>query len=284
MTTPLDDILSSGRDGNPPSGTDTTQQPEAPATDAAAQTTPDTEHTDTDTQDGGQPGKPLPIGAIRNAEREKVAKRYTEQVASFEKRLDETNAAWERRMEQLLTRLAPPEKPQQAQQVDWLDNPEQATRQVVDPVVAKLEERLQLIARETAISRFTEEEVDQAEQAFFTAGRSGKMDPADVQKILNSPNRYAAAVQWHRRQQAQAEIGDDPAGYKTRLREELKAELLAELQNGGGAPHGQQAPAPVFPSNLANARNVGARSGPAWGGPQSADSIFAMHRAKGQGR
>ena len=40
-----------------------------------------------------------------------------------------------------------------------------------------------------------------------------------------------------------------------------------------------QRPAPVFPSNLANARNVGVRTGPAWGGPESIASIFAERRS-----
>ena len=42
-----------------------------------------------------------------------------------------------------------------------------------------------------------------------------------------------------------------------------------------------QRPAPVFPSNLAGARNVGSRSGPAWSGPPSLDDIFDRSQPNG---
>ena len=87
--------------------------------------------------------------------------------------------------------------------------------------------------------------------------------------MVNSPNRYAAAVQWHKRQQVAAEIGDDPVAF----REKVKAELLAELQQKTETEQPAQ-PAPVMPSNLATNRNVGARSGPAWGGPPTLGDIF----------
>lgn len=41
----------------------------------------------------------------------------------------------------------------------------------------------------------------------------------------------------------------------------------------------QQRPAPVFPSNIAGARNVGTRSGPAWGGPTPIGDIFGAKRS-----
>jgi C4-dicarboxylate-specific signal transduction histidine kinase len=60
--------------------------------------------------------------------------------------------------------------------------------------------------------------------------QSQKLDPADYQKVVSSPNRYAAAVQWHKRQQAQAEIGDDPAAFRAKLEAEILARSTAELQ------------------------------------------------------
>jgi hypothetical protein len=69
-----------------------------------------------------------------------------------------------------------------------------------------------------------------------------------------------------------SEIGSDPAAYKAKLAEEIRAQVMAELQ-AGNAPAGQQA-APVMPSNFTTARNVGNRSGPAWSGPTPLQDIF----------
>src|SRR6185503_12259288 len=98
--------------------------------------------------------------------------------------------------------------------------------------------------------------------------QSKTLDQADYQKVVSSPNRYAAAVQWHKAQLAKAEIGDDPAAFRAKI----EAEILAKhgLTQEGGAAQQQQKPA-VMPSNLAGARNVGSRSGPAWSGPPSLD-------------
>jgi len=221
----------------------------------------------------GQRQRMVPKQALDEA-RGKV-KRYTEQVASFEQQLKESNDAWERRLTTVLERFAPqqqqPAEPPKAP--DWFENPDEALThrltQTVNPHFEQINRALMANSRLVAEARFQAEPglVDEAEKAFITAMESRRLDPADYHNVVNSPNRYAAAVQWHKRQKAAAEIGDDPAAYRERLR----AELLAELQQqpGGGAPQ-----APVMPSNLAGARNVGTRAGPKWAGPQPITSIF----------
>lgn len=211
-------------------------------------------------QDSGE--KRPPIGAIRNAEREKAAKRYTEQVADFEKKLEETNAAWERRMAQVLDAVKQPQQPQQAP--DWFENPNAATMHAINPHLEAIQQQNLALAKELAETRFTPDRVNEAERAFIKAMQAQTLDPADYQKVVSSPNRYAAAVQWFAKRQVLEEVGDDPAAYK----EKLKAELLAELKTG--APTAQ----PVMPSNLAGARNVGTRAGPAWAGPTALADIF----------
>jgi hypothetical protein len=102
-------------------------------------------------------------------------------------------------------------------------------------------------------------------------------------RVMSSPSPYLALVDWHKRQVAAAEIGDDPAAY----REKLKAEILAELQSdvSSRAPAQQQPAAArtpaAMPSNFATGRNVGARSGPSWSGPQPLKEIFDF-RDKGK--
>jgi hypothetical protein len=171
-------------------------------------------------------------------------------------------------MAQVLEAIKPPQQPQQAP--DFFDDPAKATQHLVAPHFQQFEQVLMANAKLVAGVKFGDDEVDKAEKAFISAVQSQRLDPADYHKVVNSPNRYAAAVQWHKRQQAQAEIGDDPAAFKERVRQEV----LAELQNGGAAPNGQQAQALNLPSNLASARNVGARTGPAWGGPKPLGEIF----------
>ena len=59
---------------------------------------------------------------------------------------------------------------------------------------------------------------------------------------------------------------------------EWRQQVGGQQQQGGGG-HQQQRRAPVMPSNLAGARNVGRRFGPAWAGPPSMDEIFGEKRS-----
>ncbi len=216
--------------------------------------------------------------AALHASKEKV-KRYTEQVAEFEKSMGgvrEQNAMLTRQVTELLQRIPQPKQEQQ-QAPDQFDDFPGATRHVVQPEFQRIEQQLLAIAKDTAVTRFTEEKVEEAERAFLIALEGKKLDPADYQKVVGSPNRYAAAVQWHQRQLAQAEIGDDPAAFRAKLEAELREKLTAELTNGD-QPQTQQRPT-VMPSNLASARNVGNRSaGPAWSGPAPIQDIFNRTR------
>jgi hypothetical protein len=146
----------------------------------------------------------------------------------------------------------------------------------VSPQFQQIQSTLQAIAKDNAITRFTEETVDTAEQAFLSAMQSQKLDPTDYQKVVNSPNRYAAAVQWHKQQLAKQEIGDDPAAYRAKL----EAEILAKhgLTADGQATEVLPPKTTVMPSNLTGARNVGTRSAPAWSGPPSLTDIFDTSR------
>ncbi len=213
--------------------------------------------------------KMVPHQAL-HAERQK-SRRYSEEVADFRRQLTETNARMAQLVEAVTPRQAPPAPP------DFFDNPEAATRhevaQTVSPEFARINQTLHAFARDHAADRFTQAKVDDAEQAFIGALQAGRLDPADYRRVVNSPNRYAEAVRWHQRQVAQAEIGDDPSAFKARVEAELREKILAELNGGQG-----QRFAPATPSNLAGARNVGARSGPAWSGPASLIDIFDRRR------
>ncbi len=199
-----------------------------------------------------------------HAEKQKV-KRYTEQVASFETKLAEQNAAWERRLEQIIGAVKPKEPEPKAP--DFWENPDEYLSGKLAPVQQQIETQRDQFSRMLAETAHGAETVNAAYTA-FDAYPPSPAKAAQYEAIRRSANPYAALVEWHKRERAQAEIGDDPAAY----REKLKAELLAEWQ-GGNAPAPASA-APVMPSNFAAARNVGNRGGPAWSGPQPLSDIF----------
>ncbi|MBA2690064.1 MAG: hypothetical protein H0U63_04610 [Burkholderiales bacterium] len=271
MMESLDTILRGGSNATPEGSTESSvAQPVM----AEAEVPQETESPSSEVEGDGRQ-RMVPHEAL-HAEKQKV-KRYTEEVADFRKQLSETNAAWERRMSELVQAVRPKQEP--APRPDFFENPEAATQfavqSQVSPQFDQITQHLQSMAKDNAITRFTEETVDTAEQAFLSAMQSQKLDPADYQKVVSSPNRYAAAVQWHKRQLAQAEIGDDPAAYRTKLEAEIREKVLAEVHGGGQQ---QEQRSQVMPSNLVGARNVGSRSGPAWGGQASINDIFARKR------
>lgn len=270
----LDNILSGKGEAAPAPETDnqeTQHQEPAQQQDSGA-----TEPSDdvTESPDGR---KMVPLEAL--AEARGKAKRYTEQVAEFEKSmtgLRTQNETLTRQVTELLQRLPQQEKPQ-APVPDFFENPAEATRHAVTSTVAPQFEQLNSVlmanAQLVAEMKYGDDKVAAAEQAFIEALSSKKLDPADIQKVVNAPNRYAAAVQWHERHKALAEMGPDPAAYKTKLEAEVEARVLEKYGIKPGAPPAQSAA--VMPSNLAGARNVGNRAGPTWSGPQTLNDIFA---------
>lgn len=229
--------------------------------------TPETVTQEETAQTGGE-GEPqgqkmVPHEAL-HAEKQKV-KRYTEQVADFDKRLAEQNTAWERRFEQLLETVKPKEAAPAAP--DFWENPDAYLSGKLAPVQQQIETQRDQFSRMLAETAHGADAVGAAYAAFDSSPPSPEK-AAQYAAIKQAANPYSALVEWHKRAQAQAEIGSDPAAY----REKLKAELLAELQ-GGNAPAPASA-APVMPSNFAAARNVGNRGGPAWSGPQPLSDIF----------
>lgn len=271
MTNSLDNILS-GREAAP----EASQEVEKEVTQAEPSVEGESQVAEQQTEGdeaGEQQGQRMVPQAALHAEKQKV-KRYTEEVADFRKQLADSNAAWERRMAQLVEAVKPKQEAQAAP--DFYEDPVAASRHAVSPQFEQFNQVILANAKLVAETKYGDEAVGTAEQAFIDALQSQKLDPADYHKVVNSPNRYAAAVQWHKRQQAQAEIGDDPAAFRAKVEAELKAKY-------GITEDGQQAqqpakPAPVLPSNLAGARSVGARSGPAWSGPATLNDIFNRSR------
>lgn len=254
----LDNILSGGGEATP------APEPEKVATEAT-QEQPEQQPV-AEAEGERQEGQATVPHQALHAEKQKV-KRYTEEVADLRREIADRDAAWERRIAQLMQAQQPQ---QQQEPPDWYADPAKATEQFVSPYVQRIEHMIRQQGQQIAQYQFGADKVKAAEDAFMLAVTSGRLDAADEQRIRMSPNPYAEVVQWHQRKQVLEEMGDDPAAYKEKLKQELLVELQAQQQS---AP-AQQSAAPVMPSNLAAARNVGSRSGPAWSGPASLGDIF----------
>lgn len=246
---------------------------EAPKVIDQAQAEASTEGAEIETHEGEGGQKMVPHEAL-HAEKQKV-KRYTEQVASFEKTLADREAAWERRFEQLIGAVKPQQAVEPQKVPDFWEDPNAAISSALTPVQQQMQKNREEFSRVIAEEKHGAETVSAAFQALRAELQSNPAAQAQYQAIMQSAHPYGALVDWHKKRAAAAEIGDDPAAY----REKLKAEILAEMQ--GTPPANASAPTPVMPSNLAGARNVGTRSGPAWSGPQSLNDIFDRRSPKG---
>jgi hypothetical protein len=238
MTTPLDDILA----GAP--------EPQGDASLDTAQTEP---RTDTEPQT-------VPLAALKE-ERAK-ARRYTDQVADFEKKvegLSRDNAVLRQHIAELLTAVQEGER-----KPDFFENPEQSVRALVHEIVSPLAAGHGRVSE--AVSRLSamgEHGADAVNAAYAELENRINADPAmmraEYQRIMGSPNPWGELVKWHRKEAALRDVGEDPEAFEQRLREKILAELSGKR---------------ALPSNLAGARNAGTRSGPAWGGPQTIKDIF----------
>lgn len=262
---------------------------EREAAPAAEATTPVVQPETTTEQPQGQPDDPsshdepqpdergmVPVAALQ-ATREKAKRKYTETVSDFEKRMAESDARWEQRFSQIMTTVVPKQaQPEAAPAPDFWIDPEAAMRVQATEAISPLQQQVRAMAREVAEVRYQPDVVATAVDAFDSAVKSGQIDPEVHRRIMASPNPYASAVQWHQHTSTMSEIGADPAAYKAKLADEIRAQVMAEIQ-GGAAPAGTQ-PAQVMPSNFAAARNVGSRAGPAWSGPAPLQDIFARRK------
>jgi hypothetical protein len=118
-------------------------------------------------------------------------------------------------------------KRQQPQKVpDWFENPDAAMQEALvrwmGPIVQ--DQRRQSIHNSRMIAGLVHgrESVDAAEAAFLEAHRSQTLDPMDYERVVQSPNRYDAVVDWHRRNTVVSTVGNDPnAWFVKKLDEHL---------------------------------------------------------------
>lgn len=201
---------------------------------------------------------------------------YVPIAALVDTRLDARQAKQER--DDLRRQIAELQK-HKAEPVDFFADPEAALRQHVEPIQAQFQQFASNLtfraSKAEAIASYGKQAVSDMEKAIDAAMQAGDPELNALRAhMLQSDDPVGVAMSWHKRRTVLNEVGNDPAAYKERL----KAEILAELQatNGGEQQiNGAAQPAPVMPSNLVSARNVGTRAGPVWAGPKPLADIFA---------
>lgn len=103
---------------------------------------------------------------------------------------------------------------QQQKPPDFFENPDQATQrlimQTLQPYAEETRRNLMYMGKMVASASHGAAKVEEAEQAFLAARANETLDPADYERVVQSPNRYDAVVNWHKRQSVLSSVGDDP--------------------------------------------------------------------------
>lgn len=90
-------------------------------------------------------------------------------------------------------------------------------------------------------------------------------NPALAQQALSDPDPWGKAYQIAKNAATMEEVGaTDLETLRAKLREEILAEAQAQVPVAAG----------TIPPTLTTARNVGARTGPAWAGPRSLEDLL----------
>jgi hypothetical protein len=202
---------------------------------------------------------------------------FERQLAAKDREFAEMRGAMQQMQAFLQQSRQAPQAPQAPQQPQEIPDPfvdpqgfaEFQARQVFDkqfqPFAQQFQQREQMLAKQlqglqraTASAQYGADEAKAAEEAFNTASARNAIHPLEHQRIQQSDNPYAAAVEWHRRERNLATVGSDPnkwfeAEFQRRLREDpaLQQQAMAMLQGQAQQAAGTSVPAagrqpPVF--------------------------------------
>lgn len=119
-------------------------------------------------------------------------------------------------------------------------------------------------------SKHGDEAVDKAHAAFAEAMQK---NPALQAAMFQQQNPWDYVFREGQKLLAMQEIGEDPNAYRERIREELRAELLAQKSQTQPAPVAT-AQAVAIPTSLAQARSSAPRSAAAFTGPTPLENIL----------
>jgi hypothetical protein len=198
-----------------PEGVGDAPEPEQEAVEAAPEPEPAQEPT-------GE-AAPEPQAEPPSAEEEKPQQQVS-LTALLDEREKRQNA--ERERQELLSRLQQFEQQSQAQQQkapDFFENPEQRVAMEVQKATqiarSQMLDQSQFFATQQHGAELTQKAAE------FVMG-----NPQLAQQLRGHPSPWHGAVELFQKHQVLEEIGDDPAAYRERIKEEIKAELLKNTQ------------------------------------------------------
>lgn len=206
-----------------------------------------------------EPAQPEPVQERPEPKTEGIPSWRLKEEAEARRAAEERASRVEREIAELrqqLTQSTKKAEPEQPAPEPWDPGyTEYVQNQAAAAVQARYEAAIQAMAKETAYARHTEEVVTAAEKAFIEANNSRTLDQADFHRVMNSPNRYSAVVEWHKRQQVFSTVGNDPnAWLEKQLEERLKdpayqAQLLDRIR-GTAQPQPGTRPVTQLPPSL----------------------------------
>ena len=195
--------------------------------------------------EGGEHEKgKVPVAAVQ-AEREK-ARQAKDEAETLRQQIAEL-----RGQVSVLTQQGQPkptaEKPKPA---NFWEKPDEFLSDRLAPVQQDIQTKHLAISEMLAEEKFGAETLTAAKAALADAMRANPNDPSLLaldQQTRNSPHPFRDVINWHTKRQAMAEIGEDPAAYRTRIEAEIRAAILAEhgIEDPSAAV---QQPAPSAPT------------------------------------
>jgi hypothetical protein len=115
-------------------------------------------------------------------------------------------------------------KPEPQHEPDIFEDSAAFVRNQMSPDMRRQQEMLLYNARLIAETRYGEDKVKEAQEAFDQLATSNGHHPADYAKVMQSPNPFAEVVKWHQTAKIVSEVGSDPVAYEAKV----KAKLLSD--------------------------------------------------------
>ena len=172
----------------------------------------------------------------------------------------EKRQALERELEALKTQIQPQEPPAPPPSL-WED--EEAARTYDRQIVLQQADQLSRINASEMAARAQHPDFQEMFDAF---NHLAVEDPSVVRQAMADPHPWGAAYKIIKNRKAMQELG---AVDVNDLREKLKAEVLAELQQGSSPVTPQ-----TLPPSLSGERSVAPRGGPQWTGPRPLEDLL----------
>lgn len=220
----------------------------------------------------GVPAGYVPVTALQS-EREKARgyKANLEEVSTRLSRLEEERQAADARHAEVLAEFrrhapSPPATPP-APPPDLWENPADFVRTQVGEYITPVEKALEYNSRLVADAVAGKDKVDAALTAFNALAARNAVPPAEYRAVMDSPNKYHAAVHWHQSQQraaALSKFGDDPEAH---INAEVERRLAERLVGGTAAPT-------VLPRTIGDAPSQGPRGSAPLSGPKTLSEIM----------